>query len=188
MSSSVISRRAVGLAITTTAVVAATAPARSQVASLSSNTRALTTGNWLAQIKAQHVEIKRLLDAVKAAPAPQRSTQFKRFATLLTGHSIAEEVAIYPGIAIEGDQSGAMSLYDEQQMAKITVARIDDAITAGHDAEAMQLLGQLESALMAHVAEEENQRFPALLEKTPTAMNNKMTADFRQQFSRYMAG
>jgi hemerythrin-like domain-containing protein len=112
----------------------------------------------------------------------------KRLETLLTGHSIAEEVAVYPGIYIQGDQQGALELYREQQMAKIMLARIDDAIVMNRADEATQLLAQLQGAVQQHVAEEEQQRFPALMSRATPEMNDKMTKDFKMNFSRYLNG
>jgi hemerythrin superfamily protein len=185
MSADTLSRRALGLVAVTTAAAAAVGPAMAQPADIGP----LTAGNWFDEIKAQHRAIARLFQAAMSAPdVPGRRREVKRLATLLTGHSIAEEVAVYPGVYIEGDQQGALELYKEQQMAKIMLARIDDALAMNHPDEAMQLLGQLQSAVQAHVHEEEDERFPALMSKADAAMNDKMTRDFRMSFTRYMNG
>jgi hemerythrin superfamily protein len=185
MSADTLSRRALGLVAVTTAAVAAVGPALAQPADLGP----LTEGDWFEEIKAQHREIGRLFQAAMSAPdVPGRRREVKRLATLLTGHAIAEEVAVYPGVYIDGDQQGALELYREQQMAKIMLARIDDALAMNHPDEAMQLLGQLQSAVLAHAHEEEQQRFPALMQKADAAMNEKMTRDFKMQFTRYMNG
>jgi hemerythrin superfamily protein len=184
MSADFVSRRSLGLLAVATAAVASAAPALAQGAA-----GPLTEGNWLEEIKAQHREIARLFQAAMSAPdAPGRRREVKRLATLLTGHSIAEEVAIYPGVYVDGDEVGALELYKEQQMAKILLARIDDALATGHADEATRLLGQLQSAVQAHVAEEEQQKFPALVSKASAQMNDKMTTDFRATFTRYMNG
>jgi hemerythrin superfamily protein len=185
MSSEVVSRRALGLVAMTTAAAAAVGPALAQTPAIGP----LTEGNWFDEIKAQHREIARLFQAaMSASDVPARRREVKRLATLLTGHSIAEEVAVYPGIYIDGDEQGALELYREQQMAKIMLARIDDALAMNHPDEASDLLGKLQSAVQAHVQEEEQQRFPALMQKADAAMNDKMTRDFKMQFTRYMNG
>lgn len=150
----------------------------------------LTQGDWFAQVRAQHQAINAGIAMMRNARGPAAmKAAFKRLSTLLAAHSIAEEVALYPGPAVsgQGDQNEMRRLYDEQQMAKVMTARIDAAIAAGQRDQAMSLLDQLEQALMAHVREEETQFFPALQRSAGPAMNEKMTRDFRMVFSQAMS-
>lgn len=150
----------------------------------------LTRGDWFAQVRAQHQAISAGFQMVRNARGPAAmKAAFKRLSTLLAAHSIAEEVALYPGPAVtgQGDQAEMRQLYEEQQMAKVMTARIDAALAMGQRDQAMTLLGQLEQALMAHVREEETQFFPALQRSAGAAMNDKMTRDFRMVFSQAMS-
>jgi hemerythrin superfamily protein len=54
---------------------------------------------WLAQIIAHHKAIEQCFaDAFSATDADSRRQAMKRLAQLNTGHSIAEEVTIYPAL------------------------------------------------------------------------------------------
>lgn len=111
---------------------------------------------------------------------------FKAFANYLAAHSFAEEVSIYPAIAISGNEAGSKRLYDEQDDAKILVARIKGALVRGDERTASDLLTRLGQALDAHVAEEENERFPALHARLDQAANARVGQDFHATFARAM--
>jgi hemerythrin superfamily protein len=142
-------------------------------------------GDWLAIIKAQHQELDRMLMAVKSAESnPARVAAFKKFSIYLSAHSMAEEVSVYPALAISGSEDASKKLYSEQDNAKILVARIDDALSMNQDAEVPAMLDNLANALHAHVAEEENQDFPPLKAKEDAKMNAKITSEFKMAFQR----
>ena len=167
---------------------AAAAPAMAAPAMGMPSVGALTAGDWMAQVKAQHMAIDRQFAALKATrdgDTAGRTAGLKMLATLLTGHSIAEEVALYPGVAMKGDTAGSDQLYIEQQHAKVMVAELDNMPKTGP--EFLARLTTLETALKAHVAEEEGQRYPALMRAATPAENAKMTADLRREFTRYIA-
>lgn len=148
---------------------------------------ALTAGDWMQQVRAQHREIDRhfaMLKNTRDRDAGMRDMHLKQLATVLTGHSIAEEVALYPGVAITGDRPGSDKLYMDQQHAKVMVAEIDAMPRMGPMF--MERLTALEAAIKAHVAEEETQKYPQLMRTATREMNLKMTADFRREFTRYM--
>ena len=180
-----LSRRNLGGVGLGVAVAAATLPAMADAAPAPA---ALTAGNWMNQVKAQHAAISAGFAATRGAKSPvAMKAAFRNLADLLTAHSIAEEVALYPGIAIEGDKASSDRAYQEQQEAKVLVARIDGAMMKGDRATAMSTLATLEQAITAHVREEEDQWYPALMKKADARMNAKMTADFRRAFSRDIA-
>jgi hemerythrin superfamily protein len=85
---------------------------------------------WLAQIVAHHKAIEQAFaDALSATDADSRRQAMKQLAQLNTGHSIAEEVTIYPALvefngAIGGKVQAAIA-YEEQQMAKIQQAMLE---------------------------------------------------------------
>jgi hypothetical protein len=142
-------------------------------------------GDWLDVIKSQHQELDRLLAAVKAAGAHgARVAAFKKFSIYLAAHSLAEEVTVYPALAITGSESASKQLYGEQDDAKVLVARIDDALALNQDAEVPAMLDKLANALHAHVAEEETQDFPPLKAKEDASANAKLTTDFKAAFHR----
>jgi len=148
----------------------------------------LTAGNWMQQVKAQHMEVDRHFAMLRQSgprEAAARDGHLKMLATLLTGHSIAEEVALYPGLAMIGDVGASDKLYMEQQHAKVMIAQIDAMPRQGP--QFMDRLATLESAIKAHVADEEGNQYPKLMRQATPAQNAKMTADFRREFTRYMS-
>jgi hypothetical protein len=144
-----------------------------------------TSGDWFATIKVQHKALDEMLMAVKSAGShTARLAAFKTFSTYLSAHCLAEEVSVYPALAITGLESASKQLYGEQDDAKVLVARIDDALSMGQDDQVSALLDTLATALHAHVAEEENQDFPALQAKVDAMMNARLTTDFKMAFQR----
>ena len=87
--------------------VAAVTPPESEEARLKARakTRASTTkDDWLGMARNHHEQIEMALAAVKAASdAASRASTLKVLATLLTGHSLAEEAALYPALAMRKD-------------------------------------------------------------------------------------
>jgi len=145
-------------------------------------------GDWLDIIKAQHQELDRLLAAVKSAGSHEaRVAAFKRFSVYLFAHCLAEEVTVYPALAITGSESASKQLYGEQDGAKVLVARVADALAAGHDSDLPAMLDTLGTALHAHVAEEENRDFPPLKAKEDAATNTRLTSEFKATFRRASA-
>ena len=65
-----------------------------------------------------HQNIEAAFEAVKDADtaAAQRAAQ-KKLATLLTGHSVAEEAVLYPALADAGEKGHASTAYTEQSAA-----------------------------------------------------------------------
>lgn len=188
MSDTFVSRRMLGaLAAGATASVAGAAMA--QPRPTPPDVGALTAGDWMAQVKAQHAAIDAAFQRAKATrdnDAAGRTAALMDLAGLLTGHSIAEEVALYPGVAlVANDRGGSDKLYVDQQHAKVMVAMIDNMPKTG-PAFGVKIR-ELEDAVKAHVRDEEEREYPALMRAADAAQNAKMTADFRREFTKYMA-
>lgn len=152
--------------------------------------RGLTSGDWMQQVKAQHLAIDRQFQVLKGLRGPaRRAAELMTLKTLLTAHSIAEEVALYPGVAMNVSRGESDRLYKEQQDAKVALAEIDALLAMpGRDPEFLPRLTALEGAIKAHVAEEEGTAYPRLLRAAGPAMNAKMTRDFAMSFTRYFNG
>ena len=148
----------------------------------------LTAGDWMQQVRAQHMAVDRqfaMLRRTRDGDGAMRDRGLKDLATMLTAHSVAEEVALYPGIAMSGDRQGSDRLYMEQSHAKVMIAELDAMPRNGPAF--MGRLMALEAAIKAHVAEEENDLYPRLMRSAGPRMNAKMTQDFRREFTRYIA-
>jgi hypothetical protein len=84
-------------------VVAAVTPPESEEARVNARAKArasATPGDWLALVLNHHEQVEAAFAAVKAAADPaSRVVSLKKLSILLTGHSIAEEAALYPALA-----------------------------------------------------------------------------------------
>ena len=74
-----------------------------------------------------HQQIEAGFDAVKAAAgADARRAAQKQLALILTGHSLAEEVVLYPAMALSDQKAHSGEAYTEQSAAKVQLAALDD--------------------------------------------------------------
>ena len=84
-------------------VVAAVTPPESADTRLKARAKARVAagkGDWLAMVLNHHERIEEAFAAVKSAIHPAaRISSLQTLSTLLTGHSIAEEAALYPALA-----------------------------------------------------------------------------------------
>ncbi len=189
MATEVSRRNFAALAAGGTAVLVAAGPAVAQ-RGMGNGLGRLTGGDWMAQVRAQHRAIDAQFQVLKGLRGPARRTaELMTLKTLLTAHSIAEEVALYPGVAMKVSRSELDRLYKEQQDAKVTLAEIDAMLAMpGRDPDFMPRLMALEAAIKTHVAEEESQAFPRLMRAATPQMNAKMSRDFAMAFTRYYNG
>ena len=149
-------------------------------------TSAGSTG-WLALVLEHHQEIENAFAAVKdAQSAGARKTAQKWLATILTGHSIAEEAVLYPAMANTDQKSHATEMYTEQSAAKIQMAALDDLDPMSEDY--LDKLEHIRGAVAHHVAEEEGQYFLQLKETADSVLNSKLTRLYKAEFDRYMGG
>ena len=140
---------------------------------------------WLAMVLDHHKQIEAAFAAVKnAQSATARKTAQKWLATILTGHSIAEEAVLYPAMANTDQKSHATEMYTEQSAAKIQMAALDDLEPMSQDY--LDKLEHIRGAVAHHVAEEEGEYFLKLKETANAAMNSKLTRQYREEFDRYM--
>jgi hemerythrin superfamily protein len=126
------------------------------------------SSGWLKLILDHHEQVEeafeRLLNAKTATS--QRSAQ-KWLTTLLTGHSIAEEAAIYPALALAGMKDSAVEAYQEQSEAKMGLAALQELEPATQ--EYLDKVEEIRQAVAHHVFEEESTWFLALRESAEPA-------------------
>ena len=143
---------------------------------------------WLAQIIAHHKAIEQsFADAFAATDADSRRHAMKELARLNTGHSIAEEVTVYPALieyngALGGKVQAAIA-YEEQQMAKIQQAMLEklDPMSA----EWREKLEHIQSAIQQHVYEEESNGFADLAKAISPAESARLSRRYAEEFERY---
>lgn len=169
-------------------VVEAVTPPESEEARLKARAKARASagkGDWLAMVLDHHEQVEAAFAAVKAAADPaSRIRTLKRLSTLLTGHSIAEEAALYPALAKADEKGHATKAYTEQSAAKLQLGLLEDLPPMSQ--EFLDKLGHIEGAVAHHIYEEESNWFLDLKTRTRAADQVKLTQRYQEQFSRYM--
>lgn len=142
-------------------------------------------GSWLAQALDHHLAIERAFAAVGAAPsAVERRECQKDLAVLLTGHSLAEEVVLYPALSQAGEKGDAVEAYAEQSETKVQLAALESLDPMSPDY--LEKLEDIRSAVAHHIYEEESEWFEELRSGTDEAMQRKLATRFREEFARYV--
>ena len=139
---------------------------------------------WLDMIVQQHKQIESLIDqAISGSDANSRRTALKQFELILNGHSNAEEVIVYPDIAVESSKAHAGMAYEEHAMTKIQVAEMEklDPMSQewGDKGE------HIRSALQQHMYQEEGSWLPELADKLSTTEKQRVTQRFTEEYERY---
>lgn len=170
-------------------IVAAVTPPESEQDRVMARQRARAAaapGDWLDQILHHHEQIEAAFAQAQAATDAQSRTQAQRkLAALLTGHSSAEEAVIYPQLS-SGHKTHMAMAYEEQQAAKVELALLETLDPLSQDWR--EKLEHIRGAVAHHVYEEENDRFLHLKEELPPPDQDRMTARYREEMSRYDSG
>lgn len=145
--------------------------------------RSVTQGvDWLSMALDHHDEIRAGFEACRQASDPQtRLGAMKRLALVLNGHSLAEEVVLYPAMAKSGEKGHAGLAYTEQTTAKMQMAeleRIDASAQAWADK-----LEHIRGAVLHHIFEEEGTWFLDL--KRDYDDQAFLTRRFHEEYARY---
>jgi hypothetical protein len=171
-------------------VVAAVTPPESDEARREARAKAraaATKGDWLSLVLDHHEQVEAAFAAVKGAVDPaSRIRNLKKLSTLLTGHAVAEEAALYPAMAKADETGHATKAYTEQSAAKLQLGLLEDLPPMSQ--EFLDKLGHIEGAVAHHVYEEESNWFLDLRTKMPAADQVKLTQRYQEQFARYMGG
>ncbi len=147
--------------------------------------QAATPGDWLAQILDHHVGLERAFAEVKAAAGSEtRLAAFKRLGVLLTGHSIAEEAVIYPGLADGGEKTHSTMAYEEQSVAKVQMALLEKLDPMSQDF--IDKLEHIQGAVAHHMYAEEGNWFLDLKKNASTADQALMTKRYDEEYKRYV--
>ena len=169
-------------------VIAAVTPPESDEARAEARqkaTAAATPGDWLSQILDHHRRIEALFAAVRAATTPEaRRDAQKRLGIVLTGHSIAEEAAIYPALAADKQVAHAGLAYQEQSAAKMELGLLERLDPMSQDY--LDKLGHIEGAVAHHVYSEEGNWFLELAKDLSDADQAMITERYREEFDRYV--
>lgn len=169
-------------------LVAAVTPPESDDARAEARAKAQSLaqpGSWLAQILEHHRGIEAAFDAVaSASDTSARAKAQKHLQLLLTGHSIAEEVVVYPTMAGEHQPGHAELAYQEQSAAKMELGLLETLDPMSQDYQ--DKFEHIRGAVLHHIYSEEGTWFPELLEAASPADNERITARYSEEYKRYM--
>ena len=128
-----VTKRAVSPRPLVTKVAKATAPSEDKRSAARWKAQQLASaGDWLFMALDHHRDIEGAFGAVSAArPGEDRAAALKSLATLLMGHSIAEEAVLYPALAAAGEKARSTA---SARTAAATTARRDATGRAAADA------------------------------------------------------
>ena len=140
--------------------------------------------DWLSRVLEQHQQIETLfIEAAMAEPGGDRLMAMKNLAQLLTAHSMAEEVVLFPAIARSGEKGDATMAYEEQSMTKVEMAALEQL-----DPESDEWTEKLETirrAVAHHVYEEESDWFPRLHHTVSESEAEMLSMRFDEEFDRH---
>jgi len=137
--------------------------------------------DWQALALLHHQQIRSAFArAEQAPPGGSRLAALKGLAVLLNGHSLAEEVVLYPVISGENARGGE-KVYAEQSHAKVEMAMLEGLDPASEEWTAQ--VGAIRAAVEAHMEEEEQRWF--ILIKTSGVNQARLTARYLEEFQRY---
>ncbi len=168
--------------------IAAVTPPESQEARMKARAKAneaARPGDWLSQILDHHLDIEESFAAVKeATDAFERLAEFKQLAVLLNGHSLAEEVVIYPLLSAAGEKGHAGLAYDEQALVEVQMAALETLEPMSQDF--IDKLEHIEGAVKHHVYTEEGDWFLDLKQKATAEQEELLTDRYAEEYARYV--
>jgi hypothetical protein len=139
-------------------------------------------GDWLSCALEHHDHIRAAFDAARRAPpGGARIAAMKGLGVVLNGHSLAEEVALYPALTAIDAAKDARTAYTEQMEAKIQMAELERLLP--QSADWLAQLERIRAAVLAHMEQEESSWFLEIKESYPDQA--KLTARYREEFERY---
>jgi hypothetical protein len=146
---------------------------------------AATTGDWLSQVLAHHLQIEDAFAATQhAVNVAERIQSRTRLALLLTGHSNAEESILYPALASVDEKVHASMAYNEQAAVKVQMALLESLPPMSQDF--LDKLEHIRFAVAHHMYEEEGTWFLELRRKLPSADQDKLGERYLAEFDRYV--
>ncbi|AQR60287.1 hypothetical protein BZG35_00420 [Brevundimonas sp. LM2] len=141
-----------------------------------------TPGDWLSLVLDHHDRIREAFAAGRAVEgADARITAMRDLALVLNGHSLAEEVVLYPALAHAGEKAHAAQAYLEQTTAKNQMAELENI--APTEEAWLDKWEHIEGAVLTHMYEEESGWFLELKEKGEH--QERLTARYQEEFERY---
>jgi hemerythrin superfamily protein len=171
-------------------VIAAVTPPESDEARADARAKAEAAarpGDWLSQILDHHRAIEAQFSAVKAAADPSsRRAEQATLGFLLTGHSLAEEAAVYPALAADHQLAHAELAYQEQSAAKMEMGLLERLDPMSKDY--LDKLERIRGAVAHHIYSEEGTWFSKLAETADAGEQGRITRRYAEEYERYAGG
>lgn len=146
---------------------------------------ATSSGDWLSMVLEHHRQIDAAFDtAERAADPASRLAAQKALGVILTGHSIAEEAALYPALAADHQVGHAELAYQEQSAAKMEMGLLERLDPTSEDY--ADKLGHIRGAVMHHVYSEEGTWFLELKQSLSADEQARIGQRYAEEFERYM--
>ena len=140
-------------------------------------------GDWLSLVLDHHDQIREAFSAGRLAKnAAERTAAMKELAIVLNGHSLAEEVVLYPALGQAGEKAHAAHAYLEQTVAKNQMAELENI--AASTAAWLDKWEHIEGAVLTHMYEEECGWFLELKDKGEH--QDRLTARYAEEYHRYV--
>lgn len=139
---------------------------------------------WIGTIVDQHERIEALIgDVIDGSSPDQRRQSLREFEKILNGHSLAEEVIVYPDIAEESSKLHATEAYEQHSLTKVQVAELEklDPMSSQWREKAEHI----RSALQQHMYQEESSWLPQLASKISSAETARVEDRFNEEYERY---
>lgn len=143
---------------------------------------AAAPGGWLETVLEHHDLIRRAFEQCRRAQAPaDRLAAMQALALILNGHSLAEEIVIYPALAKAGHKAHAMEAYTEQTTAKMQMAELERIDPSAPDW--ADKLEHIRGAVLHHMYGEEKDWFADLARDE--ADGEMIARRYREEYERY---
>lgn len=144
---------------------------------------AAQAGDWLSLALDHHELIRSAFAQGRAAKsAADRKAAMENLALVLNGHSLAEEIVLYPAMAQHGHKMQAGVAYSEQTTAKMQMAELEN-IAPSSDAW-LDKWGHIEGAVLTHMYEEEHGWLLNL--NAHGEHQDRLTARYAKEYQRYV--
>jgi hemerythrin superfamily protein len=140
-------------------------------------------GSWLAMILEHHRGIEAQFEVLRAVDPASRRAEEKKLGLLLTGHSLAEEAAVYPALASDHQVGHAELAYQEQSAAKMELGLLERADPMSEDY--LDKLEHIRGAVAHHIYSEEGTWFAKLGESADATEQQRITARYEEEYRRY---
>ncbi len=171
-------------------VAAAVTPPESEEARRDAREKALAVAgpnDWFGIVLQQHEQIEQAFERVRAATGSEdRIAAHQALALILNGHSLAEEVVLYPALAVAHEKAHATMSYTEHAAAKMNLGELETIPVMSQDY--LDKLEHVRGAVAHHMYEEEKTRFYELHDKVAADEQQRLTTRFLEEFDRYGAG